>query len=147
MEMKLTKNFQVYVTLLASIPTISQSLRTSINQNLNDSVELHEELLGNLHRVVPHSEYSQATYPRLPTVAVERGHRRFRSLEMVPGDPLDLSTLQKVPGMSAEASVAAGVAIVFGQKVKFNRLNFFERSSNPRNLLTWKGKDASLFRV
>lgn len=44
---------------------------------------------------------------------------------MVPGAPLDLSTLQKVPGMSAEASVAAKVAIVFGQKVRFNRLYLF----------------------
>jgi hypothetical protein len=52
---------------------------------------------------------------------------------MVPGAPLDLSALHKVPGMSSEASVAAEVAIVFGQQVKFNWLNLFEHSSNPRN--------------
>jgi len=44
---------------MASIPTLSLNLRASINRNLNEIVELHEELLGDVHRVVPHSEYTQ----------------------------------------------------------------------------------------
>ena len=55
-----TKTFKVYVTLLASIPALSLNLRASINRNLNEIVELHEELLGDLHRVIPHSEYTQS---------------------------------------------------------------------------------------
>ncbi|KAK6587176.1 hypothetical protein PZA11_000466 [Diplocarpon coronariae] len=42
----------VYVTLLASIPSLSLNLRASINRNLNEIVELHEDLLGEIHRVM-----------------------------------------------------------------------------------------------
>jgi hypothetical protein len=59
LSFKILNTFKVYVTLLASIPTLSLNLRASINRNLNDIAELHEELLGDLHRAVPHSEYTQ----------------------------------------------------------------------------------------
>ena len=112
----LTKS-KVYVTLLASIPTISLSLRMSINRNLNEIVELHEELLGDLHRVVPHSEYTQINRhePTLPLTAL--GHQRWRSLDAVPENIGGLSWLHKLPGMTAEPKVAAEVAGVFGKKV------------------------------
>jgi hypothetical protein len=108
--------FQVYVTLLASIPTISLNLRMSINKNLTEIVELHEELLGDLHRIVPHSEYTQSHCSQHVTVT-GRAHRRFQSLDVVPQPLSDLSQLQRIPGMTAEATVAAEAAKVFGQKV------------------------------
>ncbi|KAJ6445632.1 membrane-associating domain-containing protein [Purpureocillium lavendulum] len=42
----------VYVTILASLPTLCMGLRASINQNLTEIIELHEEILGDLHRVM-----------------------------------------------------------------------------------------------
>lgn len=110
----------VYVTLLASMPTLSLNLRISINRNLNEIVGLHDEILGELHRVVPHSEYTQKdfTEPTRPPY----GHHRWRSLDAVPehigGGP---SWLQKIPGMTAEPKVAAAVARVFGKKVRTPR--------------------------
>lgn len=105
----------MYVTLLASIPTLSWNLRASINRNLNDIVELHEELLGDLHRVVPHSEYTQMS-GTVQTPAANR-HHRWRSLDAVPENTTGANWLQKVPGMTAEPKVAAQVARVFGEKV------------------------------
>ena len=102
---------------MASIPTLSLSLRASINRNLNEIVELHDELLGNLHRAVPHSEYTQL-FPgdqKLPQAA--RSHHRWRSLDAVPEHTTGDLWLQKIPGMTAEPKVAASVARVFGQKV------------------------------
>jgi hypothetical protein len=105
------------VTLLASIPTLSLNLRASINRNLNDIVELHEELLGGLHLAVPHSEYTQlgATVPIPPPPT--HGHHRWRSLDAVPENTTGGTWLQNIPGMTAEPKVAAEVARVFGKKV------------------------------
>jgi len=108
---------KVYVTLLASIPTISLNMRSSINSNLTEIVELHEELLGDLHRVVPHSEYTQPDITRIPIAPAKQNHQRWRSLDAAPGHKGDLSWLQKVPGLTADAVVAAEVAKVFGKKV------------------------------
>lgn len=95
-----------------------QGLRSSINQNLADVVDLHEELLGELHRTVPHSEYTQLD---LASRSKSHGHshRRIRSLNVVPEDDGCMSWLETVPGMVAEPSVAADVAKVFTNKVSF----------------------------
>jgi hypothetical protein len=119
------------VTLLASIPTLSMNLRSSINRNLNEIVELHEELLGDLHRVVPHSEYTQidlaeSAAPALPST---HGHHRWRSLDAVPKIK-EVSWLSKIPGMTAEPKVAAAVAKVFGKKVGPGRVLVRYTSAN-----------------
>lgn len=107
---------------MVSIPTLSSKLRASINVNLNEIVELHEEILGDLHRVVPHSEYTQAASSGAKSSTPASGHNRWRSLDAVPENSGGTSWLQKIPGMTAEPKVAANVAKVFGQKVDFTFL-------------------------
>jgi len=107
----LTAFYQVYGTFLASIPTISTNLRTSINQNLCEIIELHEEILGELHRVVPNSEYSQLDYIQSSALMADKEHRPLTNAIG------DTSWLQKIPGLTAEAHIAAEVARIFGQKV------------------------------
>ncbi|KAK2007190.1 RhoGEF domain-containing protein [Colletotrichum eremochloae] len=115
----------VYITILASLPTLPMGLRSSINRNLTDIVELHEELLGELHRVVPDSEYTQIEVPLLPSKAADHGHRRLRSLDSVPeDDKRAISWLQEVPGMISEAQIAGDVAKVFSRKM--NRFFIYE---------------------
>ncbi len=115
---------QVYNTPLASIPTISLSLRSSINNNLAEIVELHEEILGDLHRVVPHSEYTQGNYDDNETDFMGQGHHRRRKTDVAPAASDDPEYLQRTPGMTAEARVAADVARVFGHKVRSNNALF-----------------------
>ncbi|KAL2885913.1 RhoGEF domain-containing protein [Ceratocystis lukuohia] len=55
----------VYITIFAGLPTLPDALRASINHNLTAIVELHEEILRELYRVVPHLEYSPSTYNTL----------------------------------------------------------------------------------
>ncbi|KAF4850999.1 Phosphatidylinositol 3,4,5-trisphosphate-dependent Rac exchanger 1 protein [Colletotrichum siamense] len=114
----------VYITILASLPTLPMGLRSSINRNLTDIVELHEELLGELHRVVPDSEYSQADVPATTSKVPTRGHQRLRSLDSVPEDDRAISWLQDVPGMMSEAQTAGAVAKVFSRKM--NRFFVYE---------------------
>ncbi|EXF86532.1 RhoGEF domain-containing protein [Colletotrichum fioriniae PJ7] len=115
----------VYITILASLPTLPPGLRSSINRNLTDIVELHEELLGELHRAVPDSEYTQMEISSLPRKPPSRGHQRMRSLDSVPeDDDRAISWLQEVPGMTSEAQVAGDVAKVFSRKM--NRFFIYE---------------------
>ena len=106
---------------MASIPTLSLSLRASINRNLNEIVELHDELLGDLHRAVPHSEYTQLLCVDQTLSRRTHPHYRWRSLDSVP-EHGGHSWLQNVPGMTAEPQEAASVARVFEQKVNSSKL-------------------------
>lgn len=96
-------------------------LRSSINQNLAHIVDLHEELLGQLHRAVPHSEYTQLD---IHSGSKKHGpsHRRIRSLNVVPEDDGSMNWLETVPGMVAEPHVAADVAKIFTNKVNLSVL-------------------------
>lgn len=116
----------VYITILAFLPTLPASLRSSINRNLTDIVELHEAMLGELHRAVPHSEYTQVDIPpQIPTTTpAVRGHQRWRSLDAVPEDNGGISWVGEVPGMVAEPQTAAEVAKIFNKKM--NRFFIYE---------------------
>ena len=107
--------------MLASLPTLPVGLRSSINQNLAEIVELHEEILGDLHRTVPDSEYTQL---ELQDAALKNGphptHRRWRSLDAVPEHTEGMSWLHKVPGMVADPQVVGEVAKIFGKRVSNN---------------------------
>ncbi|OAQ96614.1 hypothetical protein LLEC1_03706 [Akanthomyces lecanii] len=67
----------VYVTTFAACPD-HDSLRLAIHQNLSEILRLHDEILGELHRAVPYSEYSY-------TDTGLKGHRRWTSVD--PGRP------------------------------------------------------------
>ncbi|KAK7744163.1 hypothetical protein SLS53_003684 [Cytospora paraplurivora] len=113
----------VYVTILVSLPTLPSGLRSSINRNLADIVELHEELLGELHRAVPDSEYTQLDLPPRSKHHLQN-HRRIRSLDAVPENDESIKWLDTVPGMVAEPNIAADVAKVFTKKM--NRFFVYE---------------------
>ncbi|KAI0200326.1 Dbl homology domain-containing protein [Astrocystis sublimbata] len=108
----------VYVTILASLPTQHPGLRSAINRNLTDIIELHEEILGELHRIVPDSEYSQPHHIAVEsTSVVNQQHHRWHSLDSVPEDRGGRPWLHSVPSVVAEPSIAAGVAQIFANKI------------------------------
>jgi hypothetical protein len=123
---------QVYITILASMPTLPAGLRTSINHNLTEIVQLHEEILGELHRVIPDSEYTQPQIeaPMLlpPTTGSTQrghstcidGHRRWKSLDGGPERPKGVQWLHDVPGILSEPQIAADVSKIFGKKVRLH---------------------------
>ncbi|KAI0442464.1 Dbl homology domain-containing protein [Xylaria telfairii] len=115
----------VYVTILASLPTQHHGLRSSINQNLTDIIELHEEILGELHRIVPDSEYTQPECIAVkPSSLPSQQHHRWHSLDSVPEDRGGRSWLHSIPSVVAEPNIAAGVAQIFGNKM--NRFLIYE---------------------
>ncbi|KAM7223202.1 hypothetical protein V8F06_001415 [Rhypophila decipiens] len=114
----------VYVTILASLPTLPPGLRSSINRNLTEIVELHEEMLGELHRAVPYSEYTQPELQSNGAHPGTRGHQRMRSLDAVPEDRDGVSWLPDVTGLLADPQIAAEVAKIFSRKM--NRFFVYE---------------------
>ncbi|PNH64059.1 hypothetical protein VD0001_g8964 [Verticillium dahliae] len=107
----------VYVTLLASLPTLPLGMRSSINRNLTDIIQLHEEILSDLHRVVPDSEYALPDFPRPPAASTGQGHRRWRSLDAVPEHHHPAPWIREAPSIGSEAQIAGDVARVFSRKM------------------------------
>ncbi|KAI8724890.1 DH domain-containing protein [Fusarium sp. LHS14.1] len=101
-----------YVNMLAALPSLSKQLRSSTNRNLHRILQLHDEILGDLHRVVPFSEYSQLEHP----VLSKSGRNRSRGLNTLPECGVNLQALHCVPGMLTDPQVAAEVAKVFSKK-------------------------------
>ncbi|KAH6650772.1 hypothetical protein F5144DRAFT_589180 [Chaetomium tenue] len=126
----------VYVTILASLPTTPTGLRSSVNRNLTDIVELHEELLGELHWALPDSECTQPNLPIQQTVpsSSNHGHRRWRGLDIVPEGRDGVSRPKDVPGRVAEPQVAAEVAKVFMKRM--DRFFIYEEYGAKYELLT-----------
>ncbi|KAG7438974.1 hypothetical protein Forpi1262_v001371 [Fusarium oxysporum f. sp. raphani] len=109
-----------YINLLAALPTLPERLRSSINHNLDQILQLHEEILGELHRVVPDSEYSQADHLIISSSKLNNPktrHRRWSSLDMAPGDQGSLQLLEKEPGVLSEPQVAADAAKIFRKRM------------------------------
>ncbi|KAF5549444.1 hypothetical protein FMEXI_4256 [Fusarium mexicanum] len=109
-----------YINLLAALPTLPERLRSSINHNLDQILQLHEEILGELHRVVPDSEYSQADHLIVSSSKSDHpktGHRRWSSLDMVSGEQGSLQLLEKEPGVLSEPQVAADAAKIFSKRM------------------------------
>ncbi|KAM0437510.1 hypothetical protein ACHAPT_001874 [Fusarium lateritium] len=101
-----------YVNMLVALPSLSKQLRSSTNRNLHHILQLHDEILGDLHRVVPFSEYSQFDHP-----ALSKGdHSQSRRLGTLPESGASLQALRDVPGMLTDPQVAAEVAKVFSKK-------------------------------
>lgn len=122
---------QVYFAFLSAVPALSGQTRASIHRNVMDILALHEELLGELHRVVPHSELNQRhsawrwhtpergssrnhiTTPPLESADGSLSKRKGRHSE---GDPRQ-DRLHQV-GVTVAAEVAGNVARVFTDLVR-----------------------------
>ncbi|OAA64464.1 RSP protein [Niveomyces insectorum RCEF 264] len=107
-----------YMTIFASSPSLHAGLRSSINNNLADIVELHDELLGELHKVVPDSEYTQMELPSSTTCAPTGcDDEEQQGLDALLENQAEELCLKQTPGMTAEPLVAAEVARVFTRKM------------------------------
>ncbi|KAL1903103.1 hypothetical protein Sste5346_000387 [Sporothrix stenoceras] len=104
---------KAYLMLFASSSLVDPGFRLSMYSSLTDIIELHDEILGSLHRVVPNSEYAG-----IPRMSSAYGYsatkiRRRRSLDVVPEDRTKGLPLYEYSGLSAEPHTAAAVANIF----------------------------------
>ncbi|KAF2494069.1 hypothetical protein BU16DRAFT_528226 [Lophium mytilinum] len=73
-----------YFMILAAVPGLPAHIRMAIQQNVTQILQLHEDILGELHKVIPHAEYTHtarhASYP-----VTKAKHIRFHSADVIPG--------------------------------------------------------------
>ncbi|KAK8180952.1 hypothetical protein BC567DRAFT_241687 [Phyllosticta citribraziliensis] len=139
-DLKVLSN--VYLTVLASVPSVSPQTRMSIHRNVSQLVQLHEDLLGELHRIIPNSEFTQddSVFEHRPRprhtrwhsidglphrasgIAINRRSQRH-SLDMCkPEEPTPL-------GVTADTETVAQVARLFDQLVSMRRFFAYEEYS------------------
>ncbi|KAF2017570.1 hypothetical protein BU24DRAFT_152770 [Aaosphaeria arxii CBS 175.79] len=70
-----------YFMILTSVPTLSNHQRASIQHNISQILQLHQELLADLHRVVPNAEYTQSAQQD-PYPVTRAKHIRFHSADL-----------------------------------------------------------------
>ncbi|KAK4237142.1 hypothetical protein C8A03DRAFT_44965 [Achaetomium macrosporum] len=126
----------VYVTILASLPVSPAGLRSSVNRNLTDIVELHEEILGELHRALSRSEYSplDLSIQQTRSNSSMYAHRRWRSLDAVWEHSNQTTCLRDIPEAGTEPQAAAEAASVFLKRM--NRFFIYEEYGAKYELLT-----------
>ncbi|KAI9692131.1 MAG: hypothetical protein M1822_006361 [Bathelium mastoideum] len=119
----------VYSNLLTSTSSISTERRALIRRNLDQILEMHEELLGELYSTVPHAEYNQG-HARETLSPSRPRHTRFHSLDVLQSRreefparkqrySLDTSKFaERSPiALLADPQTAARVAVVFKKYV------------------------------
>jgi hypothetical protein len=73
----------VYFTLLPSVPSLTVRTRKSVHRTVSQILQLHEDLLAELHRAVPNYDQNIAEGKQLrPT---KRMHTRWQSADATPG--------------------------------------------------------------
>ncbi|KAK4964134.1 hypothetical protein LTR66_012460 [Elasticomyces elasticus] len=121
-----------YFTILTPNMSMSSFTRTSAQQNVTRILELHDDLLSELHRVVPHAEYDQTMSRKEALPAPSRSHIRWHSAEIVPPRVSGLTAVkenrrslnisrsseQEPLVLHCTPEVAADVAKVFDKQMK-----------------------------
>lgn len=120
-----------YFSLLASVPSLSTQTRVSIQQNVTQILQLHEDLLDELLKGIPHADYTQsARHESYPITKAK--HIRFHSADIIPGrlaeakfsrkqrHSLDIgkSMDHRPIGLVADTKTAGNVARIFNKHMK-----------------------------
>ena len=125
-------HLQVYSNLLTSASSISTERRTLIRRNLDQILEMHEELLGQLYNAIPHAEYNQGHAKETLSPSRPR-HTRFHSVDILQTRREDISGRKKRYSLDtcklterapiallADPQTAARVAAVFKKYVSIS---------------------------
>ena len=122
--------------ILTALPTISGQTKLSIQQNLYQILQLHEDLLAELHHVVPHADFTKSSDQEV-CPETKAKHIRFHSADVTPGrltehkatrklrHSLDIGrTLDRRPrGLATDTETAGNIAKVFNNHVRISNAN------------------------
>jgi hypothetical protein len=138
--------------ILTAVPTLSAQTRTSIQQNISQILQLHEDLLAELHKVVPQADFTQSaqqeTYP-----VTRAKHIRFHSADLMPGrltehkitrrlrHSLDIgrSPDRRPQGLVIETKTIGDIAKIFSKHVGLSLLYYLANSFIDEKVLHVRG--------
>jgi hypothetical protein len=70
--------------ILSGIPALPAHMQAAIQRNISQILQLHEDLLAELHQVVPQAEFTQSAHQEAYPVTRAK-HIRFHSADLMPG--------------------------------------------------------------
>jgi hypothetical protein len=70
--------------ILTALPTLLGQTKSSIQQNISQILQLHEDLLDELHRAVPQADFTKSAHHETYPVTKAK-HVRFHSADIIPG--------------------------------------------------------------
>ncbi|KAH9863818.1 hypothetical protein J1614_009750 [Plenodomus biglobosus] len=73
-----------YFMILTALPNLPGQTRSSIQQNISQILQLHENLLADLHQVVPQADFTKSAHQESYPVTKAK-HIRFHSADIMPG--------------------------------------------------------------
>jgi hypothetical protein len=123
--------------LLTSVPALSSQTRTSIQHNISQILQLHQDLLAELHRVTPQADFTQSVQQQEAYPVTKAKHIRFHSADMMPGRVADHKFARRLrhsleigrspdrhpKALATETKVAGDIAKVFNKHVCCSALN------------------------
>lgn len=75
---------QDYFMILTALPTLAGQTKSSIQQNISQILQLHEDLLAELHQAVPQADFTKSAHHDIYPVTKAK-HIRFHSADIIPG--------------------------------------------------------------
>ncbi|EMD87104.1 hypothetical protein COCC4DRAFT_82097 [Bipolaris maydis ATCC 48331] len=120
-----------YFMILTALPTLPGHTKSSIQQNLFQILQLHEDLLADLHQVVPHADFTKsANQEALP--ATKAKHIRFNSADVTPSRLADHRATRRLRhsleigrspecrsrGLATDTETAGNIAKMFNKHMR-----------------------------
>ncbi|KAL6708806.1 hypothetical protein ACN47E_002213 [Coniothyrium glycines] len=120
-----------YFMILTALPTLPGQTKLSIQHNISQILQLHEDLLTELHDAVPRADLTSSAHEENYTV-LKAKHIRFHSVDKVPGRFADhkvarrlrhsleigRSPDRKPQGLAIDTKTAENIAKIFNKHMK-----------------------------
>lgn len=118
--------------MLSHIPTLTTHTRASIQQNIYQILQLHEDLLAELLQVTPQAEFSQNENQEVCGVTKAK-HVRFHSADLMPGRFIEHKLTRKLrhsldigrspdrrpQGLVTDTKTIGDIARIFNKHVRY----------------------------
>jgi hypothetical protein len=117
--------------ILTALPNLSGQTKSSIQQNVSHILQLHEDLLDELHQAVPQADVTNSalheTYP-----VTKAKHIRFHSADIIPGRFAEHKTARRLRhsleigrspdrrprGLVTDTTTVGNIARIFNKHMK-----------------------------
>lgn len=117
--------------ILTALPTLSGQTKSSIQQNISQILQLHEDLLAELHQAVPKADFTQSAHQETCPVTKAK-HVRFHSVDIITGRFADHKVTRRLRhsleigrspdrrprGLETDAKTVGVIAGIFNKHMK-----------------------------
>lgn len=117
--------------ILTALPTLPGQTKLSIQNNISQILQLHEDLLADLHATVPQSDCTSSAHQENYQVTKAK-HIRFHSADIMPGRMIEHKAARRLrhslemgrspdrgsQGIAVDTKTAENIAKIFNKHVR-----------------------------